>query len=54
MLSYNNPANWAALPKAAFVVTGIISEDTELNLQDIRERCKHDPVLTRILDVSLT
>ena len=35
MLSYKDPANWTALPKAAFVVTGIIPEDTKLNLQDI-------------------
>jgi galactokinase/mevalonate kinase-like predicted kinase len=35
MLSYHDPANWSALPKAAFVVTGIIPEDTKLNLQDI-------------------
>ena len=35
MLSYQDPANWAALPKAAFVVTGIIPEYTKLNLQDI-------------------
>ena len=35
MLSYQDPANWSALPKAAFVVTGIIPEDTKLNLQDI-------------------
>ena len=35
MLSYQEPANWSALPKAAFVVTGIIPEDTKLNLQDI-------------------
>jgi len=35
MLSYQEPANWAALPKAAFVVAGIMPEDTELNLQDI-------------------
>jgi galactokinase/mevalonate kinase-like predicted kinase len=36
MLSYQDPTNWSALPKAAFVVTGIIPEDTKLNLQDIR------------------
>jgi len=35
MLSYQDPTNWAALPKAAFVTTGIIPEDTKLNLQDI-------------------
>ena len=35
MLSYQDPTNWAALPKAAFVVTGIIPEDTKLSLQDI-------------------
>ena len=35
MLSYQEPTNWAALPKAAFVVTGVIPEDTKLNLQDI-------------------
>jgi len=35
MLSYQDPTNWAVLPKAAFVVTGIIPEDTKLNLQDI-------------------
>ena len=35
MLSYQDPTNWTALPKAAFVVTGIIPEYTKLNLQDI-------------------
>jgi galactokinase/mevalonate kinase-like predicted kinase len=35
ILSYQDPTNWTALPKAAFVVTGIIPEETELNLQDI-------------------
>lgn len=35
MLSYQEPGNWAALPKAAFVATGIIPEEDELNLQDI-------------------
>jgi galactokinase/mevalonate kinase-like predicted kinase len=35
LLSYQDPTNWTALPKAAFAVTGIIPEDTKLNLQDI-------------------
>ena len=35
LLSYQDPTNWTALPKAAFVVTGVIPEDTKLNLQDI-------------------
>jgi galactokinase/mevalonate kinase-like predicted kinase len=35
MLSYQEPANWSALPKAAFVVTGFVAEDTESDLQDI-------------------
>ncbi len=35
MLSYQDPTDWSALPKAAFVVTGIVPEDTRLNLQDI-------------------
>ncbi len=35
MLSYQDPSDWSSLPKAAFVATGIISEDTDLSLQDI-------------------
>ena len=39
MLSYQDPANWSALPKAAFIVTGIIPVATDpcgrSNLQDI-------------------
>ncbi len=35
MLSYQDPSNWSALPKAAFVAAGIIPEDKEFDLQDI-------------------
>jgi fucokinase len=38
LLSYKDPTDWTSLPKAAFVVTGIIPEDTELGLQDTLKR----------------
>ena len=38
MLSYQDPTNWTALPKAAFVVTGIIPEYTKLSLQEILKK----------------
>jgi fucokinase len=38
MLSYQDPSDWMSLPKAAFVTTGIIPEDSELSLQDILKK----------------
>jgi len=35
ILSYQDPSDWSALPKAAFVAAGIIPEDKEFDLQDI-------------------
>ena len=37
MLSYQDPTDWSILPKAAFVVAGIIPEDSQLDLQDVLE-----------------
>jgi fucokinase len=38
MLSYKDPSEWASLPKAAFITTGIIPENTDLSLQEILEK----------------
>ncbi len=38
MISYRDPGNWSALPKAAFVASGIIPEDDDFDLQDILKR----------------
>ena len=35
MLKFRDPSDWSALPKSAFVVTGIIPENAERELQDI-------------------
>ncbi|MEK7397214.1 MAG: L-fucokinase, partial [Candidatus Poribacteria bacterium] len=38
MLSYKDPSDWASLPKAAFITTGIIPENTDLSLQEILKK----------------
>ena len=38
MVSYNDPSNWSALPKAAFIAAGIIPENGDFDLQDILGR----------------
>ncbi len=38
MLSYQDPTDWSALPKAAFSVAGIISQESESSLRGILER----------------
>ncbi|HGE71838.1 TPA: hypothetical protein ENX78_13435 [Candidatus Poribacteria bacterium] len=35
MLSYRNPSDWTSLPKAAFITTGIIPENMDIDLQEL-------------------
>ncbi len=37
MFSFTDPSDWTALPKAAFITTGIIPKDPDFKLQDILE-----------------
>jgi fucokinase len=38
MLSYHDPSDWLSLPKAAFITTGIIPDDSELSLQSMLKK----------------